>query len=230
MLPTQYFIPYFRNGLELEAFFIGNRRRKMCSSTLAALPEFIRFGRVRLYYYYGSQLITQKCQAIINYLLPLKRRLGNSNLISIFATIDQRRECCFADCSLLSHLRNELLPICDSADRYEFNIDFVLEVDAASDVIAKILQIAQISRCANVEFFFYYSDQSATDKQTKLPVLAISNWLHIKADVVVESIGQNQRDRYLQIATEQIQNANEMCEELEQVIFNFVKYNSDYLL
>ena len=71
---------------------------------------------------------------------------------------------------LLAHIQNELLPVCEDCRSYKFNIGFLSDEKAATNIVASILQFGQITRCSNIEFSF-------TDCQLDLPVDAISNWL-----------------------------------------------------
>ena len=71
---------------------------------------------------------------------------------------------------LITHIENELLPVFEDCRIYTFNIGFLSDEKAATNIVASILQFGQITRCSNIEFSF-------TDCQMDLPVDAISNWL-----------------------------------------------------
>ena len=87
--------------------------------------EFLRFKNVKLYYDdSGSQSIDKKCHLFVKHLKPLKTAFSDSTIIHFYADIGYRQSNFGDPLQLLNHLRNKLLPICDSVRHYEFAIRF----------------------------------------------------------------------------------------------------------
>ena len=178
--------------------------------TLTDFPHFLRFDRVELFYHSGTQSFEKKCQLFVKHLQQLKEPLKESNLIRFRAIIQQQMSSQFKDHSaLLDHVRNELLPICDTAHQYAFEITFFSNQSADRATIESILQIPLIIRCTNVSIQIY-----GTSRPTHLPVESISNWLN----GTVDEGGKKQREKLLRLG-ECIQNTGEMIDYLKEVHF-----------
>ena len=192
--------------------------KEISLTNLANFPSFIRFRDVTLiynYYYNNSpQPITDKCELITSYLQVLKPALYDTRILRFCGTIDHRVPYYFRDHSqLLCHLRDQLLPICGNARRYKFKIMFNTDKDAGGSVISSILQMPQIIRCSDVFIQpTFYSDE--------FPIEDISNWLHQKNTdgVGVENVGQKETQRFLQLDSCIIPNAQEMYKHLKKVL------------
>ena len=112
---------------------------------------------------------------------------------------------------MLEHLREQLLPICDSSPQYSFHIDFQSDKDEAADFIAQILQIGPITRCQEVSF--YYGNETFI----QLPVEVISNCLN-RGKIGSTETGQSKKELILAMnSRNKIQNAVEMCDRLKMV-------------
>ena len=218
-------------------WIFGNQsaeRTKIESSDLAltasALPEFLRFDKVFLCYneWWPKSNLAQTEDSIVNSLQLLKPALNDANSIYFACTINRKlhRGGFRRHSQLISHLRHQLMPICDSARAYEFKIDFYSKWAADKNVIAQILQIPQINNCSNVRIDFSYFGDPFSPHQTQLPVEAISNWLHRgkSSHAGSENMGQNRRKRHLQIEVNVIQNFTEMCKNLKTVRSNQFKF------
>ena len=194
--------------------------KQISLTNLANFPSFIRFRDVTLiynYYYYNSpQPIAEKCELITSYLQVLKPALYDTRILRFHGTIDHCVPYYFSDHSqLLCHLRDQLLPICGNVRRYKFKIMFNTDKDAGGSVISSILQMPQIIRCSDVFIQpTFYSDE--------FPIEDISNWLHQKntdgVGVGVENVGQKETQRFLQLDSCIIPNAQEMYKHLKKVL------------
>ena len=96
---------------------------------------------------------------------------------------------------LLTHLEQELLPICDNCRSYRFEINLCGHT-SAKKFIRTVLQFGQIDCCSNVSFIFnswidYY------DLLFELPVDVVTNWLN-------RSRNSNAIDAKVQIENERI--------------------------
>ena len=137
-------------------------------------------------------------------------------MITLTARINQNDQSQFRDHSqLLDHLREQVLPICDSSPAYYFEFDFQSDNDAAGNVIGQFLQLPSIKRCQKVGFNY------ANETFIQLPVDAISNWLNRNSD---DGIGRNKKERFLGTNHRiRVQNAEEICDRMRKVItFNFI--------
>ena len=184
---------------------------------LATFPLFLRFDNVKIWCQYDDRLNEEKCEFIENQLLPLKLALCDSNVVEFIATIF--REGCryFSDHSmLLDFIRNRFLPICNLSRRYKFKIYFFSDKNSATEIIASILEMAEIKQCSNVEIGI------TTGNHEGLPIEEILNWLEPSADVKKANL-QNQKERFLKIfyygISGLIQNAREMLKALTKVYF-----------
>ena len=118
--------------------------------------EFLRFENVKLSYNYpGFQSIDKKCRLFVEHLKPLKAAFSDSTKIEFHARIGEGQNKFRDPLQLLNHLRNELLPICDSARRYKFTFYLISHEASTTAILEAILQMPQINFSTNVEFNFY---------------------------------------------------------------------------
>ena len=195
-------------------------RKELALIDLSALPRFLRFAEVNLFYDDGPAIpinpiqlksIEEKCHSTENYLQPLKNDLNDLKSIEFRGGIgrsENKFSSFLTQSSLLEYLSQKLLPIFNSSHRYEFDI-FVCGEGDVTNVFDSILQMPQISRCSNLHIKLHYPQQPK-----QLPVETISNWLNRKMDVGTEV---TPREIYLKIWLDKIQNAVEMCDQLAEV-------------
>ena len=184
---------------------------------LTNLPQFLRFDRIQFEYQDSAAEalpIAEKCQSVLNCLQPLK--LDDPSLIHFIGAINKNDRNCFSDHSqLLDHLRNELLPICGSSHRYEFEICLdSYEVSVSSkNLIAQILQLPQIECCLYVEIKLYGHMMYLM----QFPIDSISSWLHRNCD----GIEEKSKERFLKIyfSNSNFPFARELCDHLTKVTF-----------
>ena len=184
--------------------------------------HFLRFDSVFLIYNCGLQSIYDKLYILQNQLQLFKTAFIDLKEFTLSAKIDKNDRSQFNyHTQLLDHIREQLLPICDSSSVYSFQIDFQSDKDAAGNVIGQILQLPQINRCQKVRFHYY------NETFIQLPVEVISNWLNRNSDGAIGSsgTGQSKKVRYILMNNRiKIQNAVEMCDRLKIVraFFNFL--------
>lgn len=99
----------------------------------------------------GSQPIEEKCEFIESRLLPFQHTLHDSNMIECYARITQHCDDFNDHSHFIEYIRNRMLPICNSSRGYKFFIIFHSDVNSGTNVIASLLQMAEIKRCSNVE-------------------------------------------------------------------------------
>lgn len=185
---------------------------------MAALPSFLRFGRINITYRNPSLPIAEKCQLFDECLQTIKTALNDSTVIRFCCAIDQNNPIHFSDHStLICYLRNGLLPICGSCG-YSFTVHFNSDKDAATIFIASILQLQQINLSSSVMIRLFRHKSNPM----QLPADAISNWLSQNSEEN-EMIGRKQQERYLTIYCKSVQNTQELCDHLKKVNF-CVKY------
>ena len=199
--------------------------------------EFIRFENVKLYYDdCGSQSIDKKCHLFVKHLKPLKAAFNDSTKIEFNADIGRGQihsvgegQNNFRDqLQLLNHLRNELLPVCDSVRRYEFAIRFFSHGASATDILYAILRMQPINFSTNVEFNLY---QPRGFLPQFVPVDAIdpiSAWLDRSNDMVMKCKQQQKTPLDLKVylrGVRDVQNAQELFEHFKKVHFanSFIK-------
>ena len=188
--------------------FVGINKKAIALSDLVVVPRFLRLGFVWLDYSTGSQLIAQKCQSFLSYLLSIKASLNDSDIIDFNCEINEEDQTQFADHStLIEHIR-QIVSIFDSSRGYAF----LMNSDALGDVISSTLEMSAIARSSFASFISHSTRH--------LPIEAISNWLNRER----KAMGQNQRERTLKLMclvpdASQIQ---EMCDLLVQVSFLFL--------
>lgn len=191
---------------------------------LASIPSFIRFREVNLYYFYGSQSINAKCKLIDERLKMAIPALINAK-INLKCTIDETNRRHFNNHSaLINYLRNDLLPIVsNSPRRYNFQIGFNSDKNAATEVIDSILQMSQISRCKRVEIIIWFPLDRHFDQSYRCPLEGISNWLSLKSDDKNGKIcDQTSEEKFLRIYLSEIKISNfrEIWEHLSKVKVN----------
>ena len=212
--------------------------------------EFLRFRSVTLNYNDwlnyddGFQSIGKRCQLFVTHLKPLKTALSDSTKIEFNADIGSGQiqfvgegQNNFRDpLQLLNHLRNELLPVCDSVRRYEFAIRFFSHGASAIDILYAILRMQPMTFSTNVEFNLY---QPRGYLPQFLPVDAIdpiSAWLDRSNDMVMKCKQQQKTPLDLKVylqGVRNVQNAQELFEHFKKVHFanSFIKIikNHSYL-
>ena len=185
------------------------------------LFPFLRFKTFGMFYNDGSIPIDEKLQLFHYHLQLFKTAFSDMEEISLFARVNQNDQSQFHDHSqLLDHLREQVLPICDSSPFYSFQIDSQSDNDAAGNVIGQILQLLPINRCQVVCFL----DENETSIQ--LPVEVIANWLNRNSDdgIGCAKTGKSKEKRFLVIFNRiEIISAAEMCDRVKMVItFYFI--------
>ena len=160
----------FSGGLEAS---IGNERKEISLENLATFPPFLRFDKVLLKYDTRSfSSLRTKCLLFEDCLNSIKSALKDSNKICFSANIDRADPSHFSNhSSVITYLRDRLLPICDSSRRYKFSIAFVSDKNSTTEVVSSILQISQVRRCSKVSIKLF------NNVPGRLPVEDISNWL-----------------------------------------------------
>lgn len=193
-------------------------------TALKDFPRFLRFNEVRLLYLDDCQFpkiptipLDVKCRLFADQLKTLKKALNYANHIYLDVDINSGNTFHFSDHSeLIEYLSDEILPICDSARSYEF--DVVFEGDSgdensASDFIDEILQTEGVKRCSNVKFCCQISPP------THLPIECISNWLQVPY-----LCGNMRKERILDIGIgRELQNARQLCDHLKEVLIFEIK-------
>ena len=196
----------------MKLFIVGNSTTKVSLPT--SVPRFLRFNEVQLSYYEGHESIEEKCRSIESYLQPLKEALKDSNLIKFGGGIDRNDPTTFSDHSkLLNYLNEKFIKIFNSSRGYEFSILLPKEAGAAAIVISSIIQMPQISRCANLRFHLWLRQPIV------LLVEAISGWLNRTIGDGINFDGRSPQELFLRIFASRIQNIVEMCEHLAKVCF-----------
>ena len=173
--------------------------------------HFLRFNTVQLFYMCGSQSMDEKLHLLQNQLQLFKTAFSDMEEITLIAKINQNDQSQFRNHSqLLDHIRDQLLPICNSSSVYIFHIDSQSDSDAAGNFIGQILQLPSINR----KVYFHYDNEIFI----QLPVEVISNWLNRNGE-----IGWTLR-RLLEMNNRiTIQNAEEICDHLKMVRAFFLK-------
>ena len=198
-------------------------RKRISFSELAHFPQFLRFNEVRLIY---SQLpdigtivepvmsISERCFHFQMHLQALKPALSDSNSLSFNCRVRELGNHYHFNghSQLIDHLRDELLPLCSTFRRYEFALNFTCCDETATNVLASILQMSQISRCQNVEIKLY--PMILLYLPLQFPVEVISGWLTGSSE---DGANQKMENRLLSIYSFNISNSQEMWNHLEQV-------------
>ena len=157
--------------------------------------------------------ITNKCQKVEKYLKPINT--AHSNSIRFVGDINQANQACFRDHSiLLTYLREQLLQICNSSRRYEFEIHFRSDKNAGTNFISSLLQMPAIIRCSNLEITLNHIEEAQ-----QLPVETISDWLNRR-----KTDSRIPQELFMKIWLREIQNVTEMCDHLSKVRFIFIVF------
>ena len=213
LLYKYWLVLFFYSDSGLEAL-IGFHEKAISLVDLKSFPPFIRFERVWLQYFFGSQSIEKKCQLFEGFLPSIKGAL-NAKKIVFNADISQNDPSNFSNhSSLVQYIRERLLIICDCDCQYVFRIGFYSDENSKANVIKSILKMPQIVRCPNVEIKLYYIYDSI-----QLPVKEIFQWLNQTADRIGVS-GKKKDEKFLRIYSWSIENILGMCEHLSEVVFN----------
>ena len=182
--------------------------------------EFLRFKNVKLYYDdSGSQSIDKKCHLFVKQLKQLKAGFSDSTKIEFNADIGDGKGHFRDPLQLLSHLRNELLPVCDSARRYEFSIRFFSHKASATAILDAILQMPPVNSSTNVEFNFYHTSSGGSPISTRVPVDVISAWLDRSNDALLKCKQQQKTPLELKVYLSGVENAYELFEHFKKVNF-----------
>ena len=202
----------------MELKLIGDTEKLVLLTDPKKFP-FLIFEELYIIYDEGSVSIDEKLQLLQHQLQLFKTAFSDLKEITLSANINQNDQTQFHDHThLLDHLREQLLPICNSSsvDNYNFFVDFQSDNDGAADFIAQILQMRPIIRCREV--YFDYDNETFI----QLPVEVIANWLNRDSDGEIDSTetGQSKKERYLGMNNQiKIQNAVEMCDRMRMVFF-----------
>ena len=143
-------------------------------------------------------------------LQPFKKALTGSEF-EFLGEIDDvgDGEMYFKDSStLLDHI-DKTLQISDRCRVYKFYIEFHINENTSTNVLATILQFDEIIRCSKirVEFDFWYFTP------TYLPIEAIGNWLNR-----TNANRQEDNERFLKLKIrDDVPNLGEMFEHLKKV-------------
>ena len=191
------------------------------------LPRFLLLNSILLLYVEGDQSIEEKCaffQDSLQQLQPLKALLNDPKLIlSVYCCIDRGDPSQFREHSeLLDHIRDDLLPMFSSKPNYMFGISS--DENCARCLISSILQMEPIKRCSTVFFWFKLLEtgiQNQSQNFIKIPIKTLSEWLHRESDAM-EFDGREQRQRHLQILSENISDDQKMYDHLKKVRFSFI--------
>ena len=245
------YLLYFRDGIE--RFIFPPMRNQPRGRKLSEFPCFLRFDSVVLIYNFGRFLhpwrpsLFLKQRLFLKHLQVLKPALVDSNLFYFTARINQyfaapawlspyfkeRSLVDFEDhFALLEHLRNKLLPICDSSRHYEFQIEIIFAAsgpNAATNVIESLLQMPQIVACSNVKI----DVRDHRFVATHLPLEAIAKWLNQKPDTdnptgVINQMNSKKQEKFLAIHLFAIQNELEVIANLTEVYFVYFIENSNF--
>ena len=185
---------------------------------------FLRFKTSYILYNGGSISVDEKLQLLHYHLRLFETALSDLEKVLLSATINQNDQSLFRNHSqLITHLREKVLPICDSSPVYLFQIDFKSDRDAAENLIGQILQLPSINRCQDV--YFDYTNETFI----QLPVVVISNWLHRNSDDGIggtDGTEQDKKQRSLAMNNRiRIQNAVGMCDHMKMVIKFYFIFN-----
>lgn len=208
----------FRSG----TFIIGAERKLVSPlSDLTILPTFIRFENVKLFYCFGSQTIEEKHKLFEAHSLSLKTALSDSTVVEFQASISQGTGHFRDHSHFLDHFRHQFLPICNSSCSYAFNVHFYSDKNAVTNVIASLLWLPELRRCSSVEVRICYW-KGSQGQQTLLPIEMISNWLEKSHGA--EMNVRKKKENFLKIRVDGIQNAREMIDHLQMVLFFMLKH------
>ena len=234
-----YYLLFFRpkDGLVAKISKFGSSSSESISHEELGLflrcCEFLRFENVKLYYNdlpYGDdgfQSINKRCQLFVTHLKPLKTAFSDSTIIVFNAHIGYCQNNFRDPLQLLNHLRNELLPVCDSARRYEFTFRVLAPkatMTSTVDILDSILRMPPINSSSNAKFNFINGCLGGPIL-TRLPVDAIAAWLDRSNDMVMKCKQQQKTPLELSVFLCGVQNVQELFEHFKKVHFanSFIK-------
>ena len=206
---------YFSHSIRLSG-------KEICQAGLLPIPPFVRFNRVMLHYEnygYGpfglecaATKLKEGCEWTQMIFQPLKPALKGAHFYF--------EDVCYNPMHL-THLEQELLPICDSCRAYRFTITFwSLPTSSVKELISTFLQFVQIDCCSNVLLKFTF--HIGANDLIELPVDVVANWLNRRRSNAINADGQMQNERNLLIETTGffLGNISEMIDCLKKVNFN----------
>ena len=152
----------------------------------------------------------------MKHLKPLKAALSDSTRIYFNANMGGGQNQFTDPLQLLNHLRNELLPICDSARRYIFSIFFSSHEASDTGILGAILQMPPINSRTNVKFNLYQPNGFLPQF---VPIDAISAWLDRSNDLVMKCKQQQKNPLKLRVDLCSVENVQQLCEHFKKVHF-----------
>ena len=118
----------------------------------------------------------QKCERFQILLQPIKHAINDAKFEFIGQIYNNNSFRDFTDNSmLLTHLEEEMIPICNACRSYKFEINFLSDHSSATNVIATILQFGPIDGCSKILFDFR---SQYLPTEIEIPVMSIVNWLN----------------------------------------------------
>ena len=164
----------------------------------------------------------EELELIETHLLPLKHALTDSVEFKVHGRWETGPSPSGMDphyelIQYLEYIRSRMLPICDSARRYEFLIHFKKdEIGVVTNTITSLLQMPEVKRCSTISINIF-APQPRYPMQ--LPIDEISSWLEKSADKEKINV-QNKHRRYMHIDLWNVcQNAHEMIDHFKTVFF-----------
>lgn len=150
----------------------------------------------------------------------METTLSDLTEVYVGCSVDQTNQSDFNDHSaLFNYLGNRLLQICNTAHRYTFIIWIDSDENLIANSVASILELPQIIHCKRVNIRL---GRFLLDQPIELPIESISNWLvgmgMPEEEIKIRKKGQN---RFLKISSDRISNAQQICEHLKEVNFQF---------
>ena len=215
--------------------------RTISLKKLSVLPPFLRFDYVQYnhgwagsrFWHVDSQFlhldfcflqgswspIKRKRQKFRKHFQSVKSALKDSNSVCFTGNI---RDWCRIDFkdhfALLKHIREELLPLCDSSRHYIFFIEFCKDKDSHTNIIESLLQMPQIRRSnVGIELYRVFN--------CHLPIEAIVQWLNQEPDPLDVTYRKKQ-EKCLKIKLFNIINLLQMFRRLVEVGKNTLRYQN----
>ena len=193
---------------------------KLSYAELMHFPSFLRFNNVYISNYCLRSHSDGKCELYQKILLPLKPALMDAKE-TYFEAICQMTDHPHPRkdyAQVLDHMCNQFLPISGSSHSYNFNICFEshsYEKNSAKIAIDRIMQMTNNDRCLSVQIILGF------DRQMRLPVKSISNWLN-RPDHgnEIKSESKKERQLYMDLGRGDLQNVRQMRDELKKVIYD----------
>lgn len=185
-----------------------------------SIPIFVRLNEIKLRFDIGTQTIAEKCESFENCLQSMETALSDLTEVYVGCSVDQTNQSDFNDHSaLFNYLGNRLLQICNTFQRYTFIIWIDSDENLIANSIASILELPQIIHCERVNIGL---GAFLLDQPIQLPIESISSWLVgmgiPEEEIKIRKKGQK---RFLKISSDRISNAQQICEHLKEVNFQF---------